>query len=80
MNKKILIRILLVLIILQFPVVIFLSNARHTTFDLKFYANEFKKYHPDGKDPGGVNGNWHWVTESGKNLWDIAQEYWLNSQ
>ena len=40
----------------------------------------FKKHHPDGKDPGGVNGNWHWVTESGKNLWDIAQEYWLNSQ
>jgi len=36
----------------------------------------FKETHPKQKDPGGVNGNWHWVTNEGKNLWDIAQEYW----
>lgn len=62
------------------------SNAIRWEEDQKEYAISaltwqiFKKYHPDGKDPGGVNGNWHWVTESGKNLWDLAQEYWLNSQ
>lgn len=36
----------------------------------------FKELHPDKKDPGGVNGNAHWVTEAGKNLWQLAQEYW----
>ena len=36
----------------------------------------FKETHPEQKDPGGVNGNWHWVTDKGRNLWDIAQEFW----
>lgn len=36
----------------------------------------FKDLHPDKKDPGGVNGNWHWVTDTGKNLWQLAQAYW----
>lgn len=35
----------------------------------------FKELHPDNKDPGGVNGNWHWVNADGKPLWEIAEEY-----
>lgn len=35
----------------------------------------FKDTHPDKKPPGGVNGNWHWVNESGKPLWEVAEEY-----
>ncbi len=38
----------------------------------------FKDTHPDKKDPGGVNGNWHWVNKSGKPLWEIAEEYLNN--
>jgi len=49
--------------------------------DQKEYAissltwNIFKDLHPEKKDPGGLNGNWHWVTESGKNLWDVAEDF-----
>ena len=36
----------------------------------------FKELHPDHKDPGGVNGNAHWVRVSdGKSLWRIADEF-----
>lgn len=35
----------------------------------------FKDLHPDKKDPGGVNGNWHWVNSEGKSLWEVAEEY-----
>ena len=35
----------------------------------------FKEQHPEEKDPGGVNGNWHWVNSDGKNLWIVAEEY-----
>lgn len=35
----------------------------------------FKDLHPANKDPGGVNGNWHWVNENGKSLWEIAEEF-----
>lgn len=35
----------------------------------------FKELHPEKKDPGGVNGNWHWVHLSGKTLWQIAEDY-----
>jgi hypothetical protein len=35
----------------------------------------FKYLHPDNKDPGGVNGNWHWVNANGKPLWEIAEEF-----
>jgi hypothetical protein len=31
--------------------------------------------HPEQKDPGGVNGNWHWVNSEGKSLWDIAKSH-----
>lgn len=34
----------------------------------------FRDLHPEKKDPGGVNGNWHWTLESGDNLWDLAEE------
>jgi hypothetical protein len=35
----------------------------------------FKDLHPENKNPGGVNGNWHWVREDGKPLWTIAEEF-----
>lgn len=35
----------------------------------------FKELHPEKKDPGGVNGNWHWVHSSGETLWDIAEKH-----
>lgn len=35
----------------------------------------FKDLHQENKDPGGVNGSWHWVNAAGKPLWDIAEEY-----
>jgi len=34
----------------------------------------FQQTHPEGKDPGGVNGNWHWVNEAGSPLWQLAQD------
>jgi hypothetical protein len=39
----------------------------------------FKDSHPDKKDPGGVNGNWHWVNSKNKPLWDIAEEFLAKS-
>jgi hypothetical protein len=62
------------------------SNSIKWDHDNKEYAISaltwqlFKKYHPEGKDPGGINGNWHWVIEKGRSLWDLAQEYWLENQ
>lgn len=35
----------------------------------------FKDLHPDKKDPGGVNGSWHWVNNSGESLWEVAEEF-----
>ena len=35
----------------------------------------FKNLHPENKDPGGVNGNWHWVNAAEKPLWNVAEEY-----
>jgi hypothetical protein len=58
------------------------SDAIRWLHDGKEYAissltwSLFKETHPQKRDPGGVNGNAHWVTESGKNLWQIAEEYW----
>ena len=37
--------------------------------------NIFKDLHPQKKDPGGVNGNWHWVDSTGRSLWDIKEEF-----
>lgn len=34
----------------------------------------FKDLHPDKKDPGGINGNWHWVTSQGVPLWTLAKD------
>ncbi len=62
------------------------SNSIKWDYDDKEYAISaltwqiFKDSHPDKKDPGGVNGNWHWVNEEGKNLWDIAEEYWVRQE
>jgi hypothetical protein len=35
----------------------------------------FKQLHPEQKDPPGINGNVHWVTESGKSLWELAEDF-----
>lgn len=35
----------------------------------------FKDKHPQGKNPGGVNGAWHWVRPDGKPLWQVAEEF-----
>lgn len=35
----------------------------------------FKDLHPENKNPGGVNGNWHWVNAEGKPLWEVAEEF-----
>ena len=35
----------------------------------------FKELHPSQKDPGGINGNWSWVTSDGRSLWEIAEEF-----
>ena len=62
------------------------SNAIKWDKDGKEYAISaltwqlFKEFHPENKDPGGVNGNWHWVTEKGVTLWDLAENYWKTKQ
>ena len=43
----------------------------------KLTWNIFKHQHPEQNDPGGVNGNAHWVNENDERLWEIAQSYWL---
>jgi hypothetical protein len=35
----------------------------------------FKDQHPEHKDPGGVNGNWHWVNSGGHSLWEVAEDF-----
>lgn len=57
------------------------SNALKWAYDGNEYAISnltwtfFRDSNPDGKDPGGINGNWHWVTEDGKSLWDLAEDF-----
>lgn len=61
------------------------SNAIKWKHDGKEYAISaltwilFRDLNPEGNDPGGINGNWNWVTESGENLWTIANEFWLQN-
>ena len=60
------------------------SNAIRWDYDNKEYAISaltwalFKDCHPEKQDPGGVNGNWHWVNNRGKCLLDIAEEFLVN--
>ncbi len=35
----------------------------------------FRELHPDKKNPGGINGNWHWVNSEGKSLWEVAEAF-----
>ena len=62
------------------------SNAVKWDFNNEEYSISsltwqiFKESHPDKKDPGGVNGNWHWVTEEGVNLWALAEDYWTENE
>ncbi len=35
----------------------------------------FRQTHPEFKDPGGVNGNRHWVNAAGKPLRELAKEF-----
>lgn len=57
------------------------SNAIKWDYDNNEYAISaltwmlFKDNQPEKKDPGGVNGNWHWVNNKGKNLWELAEEF-----
>ncbi|WP_457096836.1 hypothetical protein [Lysobacter sp. P5_B9] len=39
----------------------------------------FKDMHPDNRNPGGINGTWHWVRSDGKPLWTVAKEYLAQS-
>ena len=50
MNKKIGVWILIILIIIQFPIILFLFNSKSTAFDMDFYEKEFAKYEPDVKN------------------------------
>ena len=56
------------------------SNAVKWIYDDNEYAISnltwkiFKEKNTDNKDPGGVNGNYHWELENGKSLWEIAEE------
>jgi len=36
----------------------------------------FKDKHPENKDPGGINGNIHWVTEDDVCLFDVADNFY----
>lgn len=38
----------------------------------------FKDLHPEGRDPGGVNGNTHWVRSDGRSLGEVADEFLSN--
>lgn len=57
------------------------SNAVKWAFDGQEYSISalawkiFKDLHPEKKDPGGVNGNWHWTNANGKPLWELAEEH-----
>jgi hypothetical protein len=35
----------------------------------------FKDLHPENKNPGGINGNGHWVRVDGKSLWEVAEDF-----
>lgn len=35
----------------------------------------FKELHPENRNPGGVNGSWHWVRTDGKPLWTVAEDF-----
>lgn len=56
------------------------SNAVLWDFDSNEYAISsltwkiFKDLHPSKKNPGAVNGNWHWVNKDGVSLWTLAKE------
>ena len=59
------------------------SDAIRWLHDGKEYAisaltwSLFKEAHPTKQNPGGVNGNVHWVTDAGKSLWELAEDYWM---
>jgi hypothetical protein len=57
------------------------SNAIRWEKDGKEYAisaltwSIFKDLHPEKKDPGGINGNWHWVNDKEVPLWTLAEDF-----
>lgn len=57
------------------------SNAIRWEKDGKEYAissltwNLFKEKRSDKTDPGGVNGNLHWVDGRGESLYDLAEDF-----
>jgi integral membrane protein (TIGR01906 family) len=54
---KIFIWIFFVLVILQFPIIIFLGNMRSAAFDMDFYKAEFRKYDPDVENRINITEN-----------------------
>lgn len=59
------------------------SNSVKWEKDQKEYAISsltwqiFKDLNPEKQYPGGVNGNWNWMTENDKSLWEIAESFLL---
>ncbi len=57
------------------------SNAVRWEKDGKEYSislltrNIFVDFHPQGKDPGGINGNGHWVNKEGVTLWNMNRDF-----
>ena len=54
------------------------DGSEHSISELAWRI--FKDFHPEGGDPGGINGNWHWVNAAGKPLWTVAQEFLAKPQ
>lgn len=57
------------------------SNSTRWDYDNNEYAISrltwqiFKDKHPEKQNPGGVNGNWHWVDKNGIALWTLAKKF-----
>jgi len=49
------------------------DGSEHSISELAWTI--FKNFHPENQDPGGINGNWHWVNSAGKPLWTLAEEF-----
>jgi hypothetical protein len=49
------------------------DGSEHSISELAWSI--FKNFHPEHRDPGGINGNWHWVNSAGTPLWTLAEEF-----
>ena len=61
------------------------SNAIKWDFDNNEYSISaltwkfFKESHPEKMNPGGINGNGHWVNDKGISLWQLAEDFWTKN-